>query len=434
MIDPPAPSGQIGLRALGAIIRHKSPLAALEVFHQTLGDVFRMTVPGFNPIVLVGPEANRFVLIEAREALRWRTESDPITRLLHHGLLVIDGAEHDLLRRVMTPAFHKRMLARYIETMGRITDQTAMTWGQSQPLDMLDQMRRIALPILIETMFGLDFRPEMARLFPAVVRSVRYISPGPWIVWPGIPRPGYARSLHQLDDYLRQLIRLRRQAGCPGDDLLGLLIAAPEVSDELIRDQMWTMLIAGHDTSTALLGWALYLLGRHPAVLAQAQAEVDAVLAGGCPTLENLGQLVYLEQVINETMRLYPPLHLGLRRPVAELEFQGYRLPAGSRVMYSPFLTHRQPDLWPEPHTFNPDRFTPDQNKNRPAYSFVPFGGGPRICLGAAFAQVEAKVILARLLQRFHLALTNPQVHMHLGVTIEPRPGVMMRVTRRHGK
>ncbi len=429
---PPVPDGQTGLRALRAMIEQKSPLAALEVFHQALGDVFQINLPGFKPIVLVGPEANRFVLVDHRDELLWRSEQDPITKLLRQGLLVIDGEQHDALRRLMTPAFHRRMLARYVEAMGRYTDQVSAGWPENEPIDMLDQIRRIALLILVDTMFGVDFTPEMARLWPAVLRTLRYIGPGLWVIWPGMARPGYARALRQLDDYLYELIRLRRASQqTDADDLLGLLVGTPELGDNLVRDQLFTMLIAGHDTSTALLAWAIYLLGQYPDVAAQARTEVDRVLGQATPTLETMSRLTYLEQVVNETMRLYPPLHLGNRRPAVDLEFQGYRLPAGSRLMYSPFLTHRHPDYWPDPTRFDPERFSPAASQGRLPYSFVPFGGGPRICLGAAFAQIEAKVILARILQHFDLKLVQPKVHLHMGVTLEPRPGVIMQLRRR---
>jgi cytochrome P450 len=413
------------------MIQQKSPLAALTVFHQTLGDVFQINLPGFKPIVMVGPEANRFVLVTNRDELRWRSEQDPITKLLRRGLLVIDGELHDTLRRVMTPAFHRRMLAAYVEAMWRYTDQISATWPENQPIDMLDQIRRMAMLILVDTMFGTDFTPEMKRLWPAVLRTLKYISPGVWVIWPGIPRPGYARALRQLDEYLYEIIQLRRATGQQSDDLLGLLVSTPGLSDDLIRDQLFTMLIAGHDTSTALLAWAVYLLGRHPDLAGRAQAEVDAVLGANIPTLETVSQLNYLEQVVNETMRLYPPLHLGNRLAAVDLEFQGYHIPAGSRIMYSPFLTHRQPEYWPEPARFDPERFSPAESQHRPPYSFVPFGGGPRICLGAAFAQVEGKVILARILQQFNLTLVQPKVQLHMGVTLEPRPGVIMQVQRR---
>jgi cytochrome P450 len=435
MLTPPSPSGQTGLRALQAILSQKNMLAALQVFHQELGDVFRVSLPGFNPIALIGPEANRFVLVTHPHELRWRAEQDPITRLLRDGLLVIDGDWHDSLRALMNPAFHRRLLAGYVEAMWRYTDHISATWLDATPRDMLAEIRRMTLLILVNTMFRVEFGPEMARLWPAILGLLHYISPGLWLIWRDIPRPGAAQAMRQVDTYLYQLIRSRRAelAASPSEpnDLLSMLVATPGLTDEVIRDQLLTMLIAGHDTSTALLAWALYLLGLHPAVMAQARAEVEAVLGREPPTLAQTMQLRYLDSVINETLRLYPPLHLGLRTAALDLEFQGFHIPAGSRVVYSPYLTHRQAHHWPEPAQFIPERFNQSTGRMYPPYSFVPFGGGSRTCIGAAFAQVEAKVILARLLQQFELQLIQPKVWLHLGVTLEPRPGVLMTTRRR---
>lgn len=431
---PPTPNSKIGLRALWAMLRHQTPLAALELFHRELGDVFRVSLPGFNPIVLVGPEANRFVLVEHRDDLRWRAERDPITRLLRDGLLVIDGEWHDTLRRFMNPSFHRRMLAGYVQAMVRYTDQITATWDTA-PRDMLAEMRRITLLILVNTMFGVDLSQDLTRLWPAVIGLLNYISPGLWLLWRDIPHPGAVRAIRQIDDYLYHLIRARRavwqDSQTESNDLLGTLIATPGLTDDLIRDQLLTMLIAGHDTSTALLAWGLYLLGQNPQVMARTRSEVEQVLGADPPTLEQTTELHYLDCLINETLRLYPPLHLGTRTAALDLEFQGYHIPTGTRVLYSPYLTHRQPHLWPNPECFNPERFTPEQSRSRLPYSFVPFGGGSRICIGAAFAQVEAKVIIARLLQQFDLELFQPRVHQHMGVTLEPRPGVIMRLHRR---
>jgi cytochrome P450 len=284
----------------------------------------------------------------------------------------------------------------------------------------------------METLFGVDFSPDLKRLFPAILRTLRYISPGLWAVWPGIPRLSYRRALRLVDDYLFQIIAARREAENDGDDLLGLLISSPDMSDDLIRDQILTLLIAGHDTSTALLAWALYLLGSYPDVMQSVRAEVDAVLGDEVPTLERVAELTCLEQVINETMRLYPPIHIGNRIAATDLHFKGYHIPAGTRVVYSIYLTHRHKDYWANPDQFNPNRFNAQDNRQRPPYAYLPFGGGPRNCIGAAFAQVEAKVVLSRLIQRFDFSLTEARVRPHMGATLEPRPGVMMRVRPRN--
>ncbi len=257
-------------------------LAALEVFHHRLGDVFQIPLPGFDPVMLVGPEANHFVLVEERHNLRWRAEQDPITRLLRHGVLVEDGDSHDSLRRQMNPALHRQILEAYVEAMRQSTDRVTRDWADS-PLDMLDEMRRIALLILTQTLFSVDFDPDLPHLWPSILKTLRYISPGPWLLWRGIPRPGYQTALRQMDDYLIQIIQQHRHSG-PADNLIGLLIAAG-LPDGLIRDQLLTMLIAGHDTSTALLSWALYLLSSHPDVQARVQTEIDRVLGSEPPEL-----------------------------------------------------------------------------------------------------------------------------------------------------
>jgi cytochrome P450 len=429
--QPPVPSGQVGLQALQVILQQKNILAALSVFHREMGDVFRLGLPGFRPTMLVGPEANRFVLIDRRKELRWRFEQDPVAKLLGHGILVEDGDLHDSIRRRMNPALHRKMLDTYVREMVRCTDEMTSTWTGDSPLNILDEMRRVALLILVQTMFRVDFMPEMNRLWQPILKLLDYISPGLWLIWPGVPRPGYQRAWQQMDNYLYRVIQARRENVGEADDLLGLLVTTPGLSDALIRDQLLTMLIAGHDTSTALLAWVWVLLGSHPEAMQRAQAEVNAVLGSQSPTPAHMAQLCYLEQVVKETLRLYPPIHLGTRMAATDLEFQGYQIPKGARILYSIYLSHRHPKYWPNPDHFDPDRFTPEREKALPPFLYVPFGGGARICLGFLFSQIEANVVLARILQNFTLELLDDKIHPHMGATLEPRPGVMMRVEQR---
>jgi cytochrome P450 len=427
VLEVPTPDPQMGLRALKAILRERTPLAALESFHADVGDVFHAQLPSFSPVILVGAEAARFVLVTARDDFRWRVDDDPVTHLLRFGVLVTDGEQHDTLRRQMNPSLHKRMLTGYVEAMVRATDQVCATWQHGQPLDMLVEMRKIALLIIMETLYKVDFTPEMRPLWNAVLRTIQYISPGLWLIWRGTPRPGYARHLKQMDEYLYRIIRARRANLGTTEDLLGTLIDSG-MDDRLIRDQMLTMLIAGHDTSTALLAWALYLLGQHPDIMSQVQSEVNSVLGTNMPSAEQMPNLPLLGSVIDETLRLYPPIHLSSRIAATDLEFKGYRIPAGTRVLFSIYLTQRHPAYWENPRAFIPARF---ETTPLP-YTFLPFGGGARNCIGAAFAQVESKIVLARILQQFNLtAVQGTKVHAHMGATLEPRPGVMMHVERR---
>lgn len=428
---PPGPDGPAGGEALRALLLNRNVMEALEVFHRHLGPVFRITLPGFQPIMMAGPEANRFVLVHARDRLSWRPEGDPVTRLLRHGLLVEDGEWHDSLRERMTPALHKQKVSTYVESMWRYTDQVAATWVAPGPYNMLDEMRRIALLILMDTLFGVDFSPDLQRLWSPILRILQYISPGPWLIWRHFPRPGYAHAIQEIDNYLLDLVAQRRRRP-GGNDLLSQLVATEWMSDGLIRDQLLTMLIAGHDTGTALMAWTLYLLGQHPWAMAQAREEVDRVLGGRAPNGESIEQLDFLDRVIKESLRLYPPIHVGTRRAQEELAFDGFCLPRGNRILYSIYLSHRDAQQWDEPERFNPDRFIARRGQRTVTpYAYVPFGGGPRNCIGAVYGQVEAKVVLARLLQTMELTLADNHVRPYMGATLEPHPGVLMRVRRR---
>lgn len=438
MPEIPIPDPQLSLTALRAMIRERSVMAALLVFHRGVGDVFQINLPGFKPVMLAGPEGNRFVLVEARDRLLWRPRHDPVTRLLRHGVLVEDGATHDELRGAMMPALARKQLPAYADAMLRCTDQVADAWPLDRPLDMLDEMRRVALLILVETLFAVDFAPDMPRLWDAILRILRYISPGLWMIRRDVPRPGYGWARQAIDAYLYGIIRERRAAierFAEANDLLSLLVRAG-LPDGLIRDQLLTMLIAGHDTSTALLAWTLLLLGQHPEAARCVRDEVDTVLGGAPPTMADLDRLEYLGRVISEALRLYPPIHLGTREATVDLAYNDYCIPAGTRVLYSTYLTHRHPAHWDDPDRFVPDRFLPERGRDRAHYTYLPFGGGPRNCIGMAFAQVESKIVLARLVQRFEFRLEPGHVHQHMGATLEPRMGrrgVLMRAGARTG-
>ncbi len=434
----PIPEAQpeTGLKVLRGLARDRSLLTAMEIMHADVGPAFRITLPGFRPAVLVGPESMRAVMVSQQEHFRWRSRTDPVTRLLRHGVLVEDGAEHDRLRALMEPPLHKPRAMQQIPVIQAQTDRVLDGWADGSTQDMLVEMRQVALLIFMAALLDVEFGPDLARLWSPILRAIKYISPGLWIVWPGAPRFGYRQALDKLDDYLYSIIRERRQrvaAAGPDDDnadLLTVLVRAPGMSDDLIRDQILTMLIAGHDTSTALLAWVLHLFGAHPDVLARVQDEIDAELGGEAPTAAALARLAYLDMVIKETLRLYPPIHVGNRIAAEDMTINGYELQAGDRVMASIYLTQRDGHHWDEPKAFKPERFAPGER--HPAFTYVPFGAGPRTCIGAAFAQIEAKVVLARILQQFTLESEGRKVHPYMGATLEPHPGVFLRVHRRH--
>lgn len=425
----PTPDSQTSLRALRAMLKQGNPLAAMQIFHDETGDIFRIQLPGFSPILLVGPQAAHFVLVDSREELRWRNEDDPITRLLRHGLLVEDGEPHDQLRRLMSPPLHKRMLSDYLDIMRRSTDQVLDTWNHNDDIDMLVEMRKITLIILTRTLFRDDFYHEMKKLWDSVLGLTRYISPGIWLFWKDIPRPGYHRAIQQMDEYLYRIIALRRQelkrSPHTQGDLLSILVTS-NLTDDLIRDQLLTMLIAGHDTSTAMLAWTLYLLGEHPAEMELLLNEIASLNVDPAGMTTQLNDLNYLDQVIRESLRLYPPVHMGSRLAAKDLNFKGYHIPKGNRVVYSIYLTQRHKDFWDRPHKFIPQRH--EKRTIQTPYAWLAFGGGPRNCIGTAFGLIEAKVILTRVFQRFNLQLLSRKVHLRMGATLEPHPGVLMNI------
>ena len=436
----PVAGSETGLEILKGFARERSLLVALRLMNQHVGTAFQITLPRFQPAVFIGPESNRQILVSGRQDFTWRPEGDPVCKLLRQGVLVTDGEFHDELRAWMDPPLQRRNVTPHIPAFWRYTDDIARLWQDGQEVDMLVEMRKVALLILMGTLFEIEFLPELERLWQPILHLLEYISPGLWIFWAGMPRPKYRHAIKAVDEYLYGIIRQRRQEieqfGLEPStgDLLGQLVAHAGMSDDLIRDQLLTMLIAGHDTSTALLSWVFYLLGTHPDAMAQVRAEVDSVLSSRDepPSLDEITHLVFTDQVIKEALRLYPPIHVGNRRADTDVTVQGYDVPEGTRVMYSIYLSHRDKNHWDNPTEFCPARFDRSSEDKQPPFTYVPFGGGPRNCIGAAFAQVEAKVVISRLLQNFDFELLNgDEIKPHMGATLEPRPGVIMRVRRR---
>jgi len=411
-------SPALGRAALRALFEARSPLGPLKVMAEQVGRFFQIPLPGFRPYVVFGPEAARQVLVTERHKLLWRNH-DPVTDLLQHGVLVTDGEEHDHYRSLMEPTLHPAALGGYTQMILSNTDRVTATWQDGATLDMLVEARKIALLIIMDALFSVDAWDDLPRIWTPILKSIEYVSPGAWILWRKIPRPGYRKYLQVVDEYLYAIIAERRKRKEGKPDLLQHLLDAG-LSDSVIRDQMLTMLIAGHDTSTALLAWVFVMLGQHPEVHAQLADEV-----------QTLDKSPLLDQVIKETLRLYPPIHIGNRIVAEEMTFgDGNKIPAGERMFYSIYLTQRDPAIWEHADEFRPERFA--RGRKTPPMSYIPFGGGPRACIGAAFGQAEARLVLTRLLQSFRFEpLHADHIHAHMGATLEPRPGVMVKINKR---
>lgn len=406
---------QLGLAALRSFFTEGSPLGPLKIMAKHIGRFFQIPMPMFHPYVVFGPEANRKVLVTERQKVLWRN-SDPVTDILRRGVLIVDGEEHHRYRELMEPSLHPGKLSDYADMMSAQTDRVTSTWQNGQTIDMLVESRKIALLIIMNALFSVDAWDDLPRIWIPILKTIEFISPGPWIFWRKIPRPGYRKHLHQLDDYLYRIIRDRRAAPAQPDLLQHLMDAG--LDDDRIRDQMLTMLIAGHDTSTALLAWIFVLLGQHPDVHAQLIHEID--------TME---KSPLLDQVIKESLRLYPPIHIGNRIVAEEMDFGENKIPSGERMFYSIYLTHRDPAIWENADQFCPERFA--HGRKTPPFAYIPFGGGPRSCIGSAFGQAEARIVLTRLFRTYTFEFTNHKIHPHMGATLEPRPGVFMKVYKR---
>ncbi|MCX8063297.1 MAG: cytochrome P450, partial [Anaerolineales bacterium] len=379
------PPPDLGLRVLRAWLQSGSPLGPLQVMADEIGYFFQIPLPGFNPYVVFGPQANRTVLVTQREKLLWRN-TDPVTDLLRRGVLVVDGNEHEHYRKLMEPALHPAKLPGYAEMMIAQAQRVSDRWQEGEAVDLLVESRKIALLIIFQALFSEDIGDDLPHLWQPILKAIEFISPAAWIVWRRIPRPSFATPLRQLDAYLYGLIAKRRD-GQPRPDMLQALIDAG-LSDDVIRDQMLTMLIAGHDTSTALLAWVFVLLGRHRQVMAELQEEVARD-----------DKSALLDAVIKEALRLYPPIHIGNRRVAEPLELEEGTIPAGARLFYSIYLTQRDRRIWEAAEEFRPQRFL--GGRHTPPFAYVPFGGGPRACIGAAFGQLEARLVLTFLLRHF---------------------------------
>jgi cytochrome P450 len=408
-------SPQTGRAALRSFVKEGTPLGPLKIMARHLGYFFQIPLPMFKPYVVFGPESNRKVLVTERDKVLWRN-TDPVTDLLDRGVLVVDGDEHDHYRKLMEPPLHPSRLPDYTSQFISHTDKVSSQWQDGETVDMLVESRKIALLIIMDTLFSKDVWNDLPLIWTPILKAIEYISPGMWIIWRKFPRPGFKKHLKILDDYLYRIIAERRMDAFEPDLLQHLIDAG--LTDRVIRDQMLTMLIAGHDTSTALLAWTFALLGQHSDIHQRVIQEVD--------TME---RSPLLDQVIKESLRLYPPIHIGNRRIAEEMEFTEGTIPKDERMFYSIYLTHRDPKIWENADSFCPERFA--RGRKTPPFSYVPFGGGPRTCIGAAFGQAEARIVMARLLRTHRFEFTNHKIHPHMGATLEPRPGVKFTVIAR---
>jgi cytochrome P450 len=439
---PPGP-GDFSLARTHQIAH--DPLPLLLGAYETYGPIFSMRLLHTRVVFMLGPEANQFITVGGPENFHWRESSfGDLIPLLGDGLLTVDDDFHDRARAIMMPAFHREQVAAATAAMEREAEAAIATLAPGAVVDVYAWMRNLAMRIAMRALLGLD--PDEAGKGAAaaehVERALGYygIDYGLRLVrGPGSPWSKLLASRKVLDEIVFGEVARRRANPDPERrDILSLLVdvrgeGGEAFTDREIRDQVMTLMFAGHDTSTSTLTFLLHELARHPDALAELRAEQDRVLGGATPTPQQLeGELPYLEMVLDEVLRLYPPAWIGPRRAVREFEFGGCTVPRGAYVNYSSWASHRIPEVFPDPEAFVPERFARERKAALPRGAYVPFGGGSRICIGKRFGQTEVKLVATMLLQRLRFdALPGRTMTVRQMPTLSPKGGLPMRVRAR---
>ena len=421
------------------------PLPLLLDAYERYGPIFTLRLLHSRVVFMLGPEANHFVTVGHPENFHWRESSfGDLIPLLGDGLLTVDEDYHDRARAIMMPAFHREQIMVATQAMTIEADRAIDALPVGEVVDVYAWMRSLAMRIAMRALLGLD--PDEAGKGAAAAhhfeRALHYygIDFGLRLLrGPGSPWRRLVASRRVLDEIVFGEIARRRAEPDPGrHDVLSLLTGArgaggEEFSDREIRDQLMTLMFAGHDTSTSTLTFMLHELARHPEVTRRLHEEQDRVLGGGTPTAPQLEkEMPYLETVLDEVLRLYPPAWIGPRRVIREYEFGGYTVPRGAYVNYCSWASHRLPEVFPQPEAFIPERFARERKAALPRGAYVPFGGGSRICIGKRFGQTEVKLVATKLLQRLRVeSLPGRTVTIRQMPTLSPKGGLRMRVLPR---
>jgi len=421
------------------------PLPLLLSAYEEFGPIFSLRLLHSRVVFMLGPEANHFVTVAHPENFHWRESSfGDLIPLLGDGLLTVDDDYHDRARAIMMPAFHREQVAAATEAMTLEADAAIAALPVGEVVDVYEWMRTLAMRIAMRALLGLD--PDEAGKGAAAARNFERALAYYGIDFhlrlvrgPGSPWRRLVASRRVLDEIVYREIATRRASPDPGRrDVLSLLVAArgaggEKFSDTEIRDQVMTLMFAGHDTSTSTLTFMLHELARHPEVVQLMHEEQDRVLGGASPSALQLEkEMPYLEMVLDEVLRLYPPAWIGPRRATAEFELGGCTVPRGAYVNYCSWASHRLPEVFPEPEAFIPERFTRERKAALPRGAYVPFGGGSRICIGKRFGQTEVKLVATKMLQRLRLeALPGRTVTIRQMPTLSPEHGLKMRVRPR---
>jgi len=440
---PTGPRGNLLLGVLPTV--RKDVLGFLRQTCREHGDVSRYRLGPLSSYLIVHPEGVRHVLQENVKNYTKDHVSYSMARwIVGNGLVTSQGSFWLRQRRLAQPAFHRQRVAAMGQGMVRATGELLEHWeAQSpsgEPFDIVEEMMRLTLRIVCEALFGTQVEAqarELSRAFNLIseqfvtrFRTFRVLPP----MLPTHYDREFRAAVKTLHTVVADIITERRRRNEDLGDLLSMFMLArdeetgEQMDDTQLRDEVCTMLLAGHETTATTLSWVWAVLEHHPEVEARLHAEVDAVLGGRLPTADDVPRLNYTRMVVEETMRLYPPLYIFSRKVKEDDVIGGYRIAAGTSVDISPWLTHRHPDFWEEPEAFRPERFTPEQVAQRPRFAYFPFSGGPRQCIGNNFALMEAQLILATMAQRVRLSAGTGSLPVPDPlITLRPKGGLPMR-------
>jgi cytochrome P450 len=442
---PPKPRVP-GLPLLGHLLQFRRDRFGLLVdIGKEERDLVSMRMGFFGILMASSGRLAHEILVEKADAfIKSRGLSVFAKPLLGDGLLTSEHDVHKRQRRMMAPVFAHKRITSYGDVMVDKTLASAVAIGKKSETDLADEMMRLTLEIVGKTLFDAELAGEasavgealtfaMQQMMDSMVRMV----PTP----PAVPTPGNLKLRHairRLDEVVYGMIRERRASGVDRGDMLGMLLATRDaddgtgLSDREVRDQAMTIMLAGHETTANTLAWSFYLLGRHPEVREGLEREIDTVLAGRAPTVADLPSLPYSLAVIKEAMRLYPPAYMLGRRATRELTIGDARVEKGQVVIVNVVGIHRRRDAFPDPERFDPERFTPEREKALPPQGYMPFGAGPRICIGNHFALMEGQLLLATLAQKLRFDLVSKEpVDTEPLVTLRPKGGLPVRVVAR---
>jgi cytochrome P450 len=424
----------------------EDPLGLLLESYERFGPVFTLRIFHGKVVFMLGPAANHYITVSHAQNFQWRNSHfRDLIGLLGDGLLTIDGEFHRRSRMIMLPAFHRERIASYLDVMIDETDRALDRFTSGVRMDLCTWTRKLALRIAMRALFGLDPDGERARsidaarvfeqalAFYATDYALRFLR-GPFTPWTRL-----RQAADKLDSLIYAEISSRRATGERGEDMLSLLLDAGDehgaaLTDLQIRDEVMTLLFAGHDTTTSTVAFMFYELARHPHIAKRLVAEQDAKLNHGRPSGAQLvnGELAELEMVLDETLRKYPPAWIGPRRSLEPFEFEGRTIPGKAYVNYCSWASHHLPDVFSEPEAFRPERFTPEAKAALPKGAYVPFGGGSRTCIGMRFGQLEIRTIATLMLSRFTLELPEDfRLTIRQMPTISPKEGLRMMVRER---